>query len=308
MAEVDFDDFEDAVFAPARSGARAAQISRLMNYAGAASSIALILLMAVWGTKLILRDVNGVPVMRALDGPMRMAPADPGGQEASNQGLSVNAIASTGVASPVADTLQLAPAATALTADDAPGLVTTAGAGGLVPMAASDLVGPVQTGVDPVGASPATNAGADPVADAVAAAVAEAVAGLEAPQVSGELGDGLAASPRPVARPGGTVAAASVGASPAASEMDPATIAVGTRMAQLGAFDSPDEARAKWTALAGQFAEVMAGKALVIQPAQSGGKIFYRLRAHGFEAEEDARRFCAVLLAGNTDCIPVAQR
>ena len=46
---------------------------------------------------------------------MRVAPSDPGGELATNQGLSVNAVASTGVASPVADQVVLAPAATALT-------------------------------------------------------------------------------------------------------------------------------------------------------------------------------------------------
>ena len=32
------------------------------------------------GLQLMMRDVNGIPVVRALDGPMRMAPTDPGGE------------------------------------------------------------------------------------------------------------------------------------------------------------------------------------------------------------------------------------
>ena len=47
---------------------------------------------------------------------------------------------------------------------------------------------------------------------------------------------------------------------------------------------------------------------MVVQSAQSGGRTFYRLRAHGFAGEDDARRFCAALLAENAACIPVAQR
>jgi SPOR domain len=46
----------------------------------------------------------------------------------------------------------------------------------------------------------------------------------------------------------------------------------------------------------------------VIQSAESGGRTFYRLRAHGFDGDDDARRFCAVLQAQAADCIPVAQR
>lgn len=295
MAEVDFDEFEDAVYAPIRRGARSEQVQRLMNYAGAASSVALVILLAVWGWKLAMRDVNGVPVMRALAGPMRVMPDDPGGQEASNQGLSVNAVASTGIASPVPDKVVLAPAATALTGDDRPGLAGPVGAA--APTAAVSASAAATPEVQAAPADPVASA-----ADAVNAAVAEALAadGAVAP-VAGSLSRSLV----PHARPGAATASA---ATPAAAEIDPATIAIGTELAQLGAYDSPEEARAKWEGLAALYSEVMAGKSLVIQPAQSGGKDFFRLRAAGFAGEDDARRFCAVLLAGNADCIPVAQR
>ena len=169
MGELDFDDFEDAVIAPVRDDARAARMGRWLNYAGAASSVALVVLLAVWGTKLVLRDVNGVPVMRALEGAMRVAPSDPGGELATNQGLSVNAVASTGVASPVADQVVLAPAATALTEDDAAGLAQPVGgvaaAPAQTPVISADataLTGPA-TGANPVpavvdAAAPAENA------------------------------------------------------------------------------------------------------------------------------------------------------
>ena len=52
----------------------------------------------------------------------------------------------------------------------------------------------------------------------------------------------------------------------------------------------------------------MAGKGLVLQPAESGGRTFYRLRATGFEDEDDARRFCAAFVAQSATCIPVPQR
>ncbi|GAB1363770.1 hypothetical protein MASR1M32_30060 [Rhodobacter sp.] len=90
--------------------------------------------------------------------------------------------------------------------------------------------------------------------------------------------------------------------------MDPATLAVGTRLVQFGTFDSDKEARAEWTRLAGRFGALMAGKSMVIQSAVSGGSTFYRLRALGFEDEDDARRFCSALLIENASCIPVAQK
>ena len=52
----------------------------------------------------------------------------------------------------------------------------------------------------------------------------------------------------------------------------------------------------------------MDGKARVIERATSGGRIFYRLRAHGFADLSEARRFCAAFVAENADCIPVTTR
>lgn len=83
---------------------------------------------------------------------------------------------------------------------------------------------------------------------------------------------------------------------------------VGTRLAQLGAFETSDLARTKFDALQGDFGDLMKGKAMVIQSASSGGHTFYRLRAFGFETDDDTRRFCAAFAAENADCIPVAQR
>ena len=61
-------------------------------------------------------------------------------------------------------------------------------------------------------------------------------------------------------------------------------------------------------AVFGALSSIAAGKAMVIQAAESGGRTFFRLRAHGFENEDDARRFCSALVAENASCIPVAHR
>jgi hypothetical protein len=88
-------------------------------------------------------------------------------------------------------------------------------------------------------------------------------------------------------------------------EIDPAAIPSGTRLAQLGAFDSPDVARAEWERMQQRFGEILDGKSRVVQQAQSGGRTFYRLRAMGFVDLSDTRRFCSAVKAEGVDCIPV---
>jgi hypothetical protein len=88
-----------------------------------------------------------------------------------------------------------------------------------------------------------------------------------------------------------------------------ASIAPGSRLVQLGAFDSAATADAAWDKLIrGAFAPLMEDKARVVQEARSGGRTFYRLRAAGFTDLDDSRRFCAALQGGGVDCIPVVAR
>ena len=97
-------------------------------------------------------------------------------------------------------------------------------------------------------------------------------------------------------------------AEPQVAEIDPDTLAAGTRLVQLGAYDSAEVARSEWARLEARFGDYMEEKDRVIQKASSGGRTFYRLRAHGFEDISDARRFCAAFVAGDADCIPVVSR
>ena len=90
--------------------------------------------------------------------------------------------------------------------------------------------------------------------------------------------------------------------------MRTAPLPVGTRLVQLGAFETAEIAQSEWGRLSGRFDDFFFGKSPVIQEAQSGGRTFYRLRAEGFEDLSDARRFCAALVAENAACIPVVVR
>lgn len=126
-------------------------------------------------------------------------------------------------------------------------------------------------------------------------------------------GPGPKFSLRPKVRPADAPAmviparAVAVEATPT-QEIDPESLATGTRLVQLGAFDSEEVARQQWTRIEGRFGDYLNGKSRIIQKAQSGGRTFYRLRAHGFTDLSDARRFCSALVAEGADCIPVVTR
>jgi hypothetical protein len=302
------------------------QARRYVNLAGALTSLALVAGLGFWGYRLAVRDVQGVPVIQALEGPMRISPVDPGGEIVDHQGLAVNDVAAVGAAAPMPDVLVLAPRPVELSDEDMAGL---AGAASVDPSLVAAAL-PGETDLALAAAPPAESA--SPTEVAIDAALAEALgespvedmAEDESVVVDAPIVDlantepapegAITVSPRPKARPAPATAANSgtptteAIAATAAIEVDPTTIAVGTRLVQFGAFDSADEARAEWVRLQGQFGELMADKQLVLQPAESGGRTFYRLRAHGFEDEADARRFCTAFVAKAAICIPVPQR
>lgn len=330
MADVDFDDFDgahDGRWHGVSNGQ--GRLTHLVHLAGAACSVALVIGLGVWGYKLAVRDVNGVPVVRAIEGPMRIAPENPGGTIADHQGLAVNMVAALGTAAPPPDRLVLAPRPVELSYEDTPGLAA-AGAPQPVQVAAQvggtmptpQLAAP-QPAVLPAAPIAPENTGPDP--DAVAQALAEALATPLDEDVAPEEAAALASADtpasgiRPRARPVAPGAAQPAAvepvsltdptlATPAATEVDPSMIPAGTRLVQLGAFDTPEMARAEWAKLTNQFGPLMAGKALVVQAAESGGRTFFRLRAHGFADETEARGFCTTMLEQNASCIPVEQR
>lgn len=333
MADVDFDRFD----AGGPVGAPAGVMGRMVNLAAAGLSVALVAGLGFWGYKLAVRDVAGVPVVRALEGPMRIAPATPGGDVAAHQGLAVNEVAADGAASGPADRLVLAPAPVDLTQDDLPGTLAAlaapvsgrsegATALALAPMPDEPAPAPVpQTQEEAIAAALAEALGEEAMVSALyasATALSGTLDGAADARPVLRLAPGMprgavASAVRPRPRPGSAAAmAADAGASvvlasaPAvqAVEVEGETLAPGTRLVQLGAFETADLARAEWNRVAARFGDLMSGKARVVQEAQSGGRAFWRLRAQGFETEADARRFCAALLAEQAACIPVTLR
>ena len=330
MADMEYESYEtgDGEAAPERSSMAAA----IFNWAGALISIALVVGLSVWGYRLTLRDAGEVPVVRALQGPMREAPEDPGGVDAAHQGLAVNSVqAEGGVDGPV-DQVTLAPSPVELAEEDLPRAALRPPArtealaeGGEIPEDLAEAApepGEDHPDPGPLALSPedeaimAAVAEAEAEAEAEAAGVVPALAGADDPDariIPASL-PGVSLSPRPRPRPEIDVAALrnataiSGLASAEPVDIDPAELPSGTRLVQLGAFDDETTARAEWDRMAAAHDDLLEDKRRVIQEAESGGRRFVRLRAAGFEGMADARGFCSAMLARGADCIPVTTR
>ncbi|MEK9733095.1 MAG: SPOR domain-containing protein [Paracoccaceae bacterium] len=280
----------------------------IAQFIGAFLSLALAIGIGAWAYKLIMRDVSGIPVIAASSDPMRIAPEDPGGTSAQNQGLSVNAVAEEGsVTNP--QKVTLAPRPVVLVTDD---------------LASKELkqkatealrVSNIETtsldmnvlADEIVGDSPEPSI-ADVQIDGnqVENALRMALSGEIEQEAEDERQS--AASLRPRARPSDISPAPNSVELASVQEIAPENIPAGTALVQLGAFDSEAIARTEWMRLSQKFPSFMAERSRVIQRADRGGRIFYRLRADGFADLNDARRFCALLVASNADCIPVTVR
>ena len=293
----------------------------LVNWAGALVSLGLVVGMGVWAWQLTTRDVSGVPVIQALEGPMRVAPDDPGGAQAPNQGLTVNRIAEGQEAAPAPDRVVLAPPPVDLDAAPVPRPVDGApdpallervlGSGApLAPLADPPVTTPVAQ------ADPATDTDTDTAPAQGDPVETAAIIPASVPGVARS----LRPQPRPAAaaRPDPVASSASTADTPpdtstapvagGVTDLSPADLPAGTRLVQLGAFDTDAIARSEWDRLTTRFPDFMAGRARVIEQASSGGAVFYRLRAHGFDDLPAARRFCTALVAQGAACIPVTVR
>jgi hypothetical protein len=297
-------------------------LNNLTNMVAAGLSVALIVGVGVWGYKLMVRDVTGLPVVQAISGEMRVLPDNPGGELALNQGLAVNEVAAAGTAAAPTDTLVLAPKPVALAVEDTP--VSAQVVAPVQQPAPLDLSAPIadldglvssQTATDTPEAGSVEDLirqltqGADPINNVSGAKVVSAVTNVtdETTIQAAELRRSL----RPLLRPDSAPAVVIPVSAPAkatVTDVDPTSVPAGTRLVQLGAFDSAEVARSQWDKIEGRFGDFLQGKSRIVQKANSGGRTFYRLRAMGFSDLSDARRFCSALLAVNADCIPVVTR
>ena len=289
--------------------AGAPRLSSLMNVAGAAVSLALIVGVGVWGYKLVVRDVSGIPVVRAMEGDMRVLPDNPGGDVALHTGLSVNEVAALGEAGGPEDRLVLAPEVEGLAQED------------LVVVAPAQIPDPtdLQTAALMTDDDGEIVAEASPTAeeDEIALLTQLLIAGTAPPPVAAPYPDvvatsvpGVRSSVRPMLRPVAFVPSAPV-ATPVSAQpvtevaVSTAGLPAGTHLVHLGAYESPTSAAQAWDALNARLGQYLTGYERIIQVSNQTSGTWYRLRASGFADRDEARRLCAVLQAENAECIAV---
>lgn len=339
MRDLYSDDYESvaadgaAVFVP--EGAR--------RVAGAMVFVGLIGAMGLWAYQLGTQDAREVPIIKAMVGPTRVQPEQPGGLQAAHQGLEVNSVLASQASGQGGKTTAVKSAAPAtakakaepavLKAEDAPqGTLVAATPAALAQRVMQEqgalssetdmaaLAVPDEGGL--LGDLMAEATGGDETADpaAVAAVVAgprpmnrpsnlvlaRASAAAEAavkPKPAVATVTPTPATPTPTTS---TSASASVPASPqAAAAKQVASVKSGTRMVQLGAYDSEAMAQKAWSRLVAANPDLLSSKGLYIERATSNARVFYRLRATGFDSSEQTRVMCELLRARGIDCIPV---
>ena len=265
-----------------------------LNIVGAVISLMVFLGIVGWGAKMIARDSSGVPVVRALNGAMRVSPVDPGGILASHQGLTVNEVASSQNKLPLEDRLQLAPRPINLQAEDQPTVILLAASALMTEASASAVIPHGSVASDPEFLlSTSSNIPNVPVNQAPSLMGSNLVINFD--------GLGPRQSPRPRMR---SLISVDLPAKKSVTVVPP-VIVHGRPMAQLGAFGSQTIAMHAWIKLSQQHENYLSEKQHIILKAEVGGVTIYRLRVHGFSDLAAARRFCSALNNQNTECYSV---
>ena len=301
--------------------------AQIILWLGAALSVGLVAGVVFWAYNLGQRDALDVPVIRALAGLPRERPVDPGGVQVAHQGMAVNEVLGGSESADPVQSAALAPETSGLTADDQPSLpdietldsvtpnaesgeVTAEARGTFAPLPSAteqtdtlaEPVAPAETTMldipRPVRRETTPGASSDidaALSDAIAAALAQA-----------ETGEAPAALTTTEATP--TEAMATLATATEDGPGDTPAVPLGTRMIQLGAFDTEAASFVAWDTLSAAHPQLFATMERFVERRQAGGRVFYRLRAQGCTDLAEARAMCAALLARQVQCITVTAR
>jgi SPOR domain len=273
--------------------------------------------MGVWAYRLGTRDAMEVPIVRAMQGPARVAPDDPGGYETAHQGREINKVLE-GRPVPAPRHVVLANDAPLLSDEDKPQSELAVASQS---KAVAELVEQIAL------EAPAE----DPVAEETALALVEpapepgdeAVPLMAIPPAEDEaMASTALPGPRPISRPANLVrisapakteparpgAARPEPVAPAAQVREVRSVSSGSRLVQLGAFDSEANTRAAWQRLVTANSDLLSTKSLYVERTTNSARVFYRLRVAGFENTDQTRDICEALRARSIDCIPVTLR
>ncbi|MBL4806005.1 MAG: SPOR domain-containing protein [Rhodobacteraceae bacterium] len=292
----------------------AGMAARVTKWVGGGLSLALTLGVIYWAYQLGQRDANDVPVIQAMGGVARERPEDPQGTQADHQGLDVNAVLAGDETVPVGSETQLAPPPQRATAEDQP--ISEQPSETVLVLPVDEAVDRVEIIEPETGGDPTELAG-DPNMTRPARRVVQTGLSPNSDRLSDAIASAIAEANSPTPTP---VVETTVAETP--SEVSPETpaplismpdanatsVAVGTRMIQLGVFDDEESALRNWDLLLANQPDLLNGLQRYIERREAGGRVFYRLRALGFENAEQASTLCAVLMGRDVQCIPVAAR
>ena len=280
---------------------------------GAVISLNLILWAGYWTYNIISRDINGIPIVAAQPGPLRVAPDTPGGIEAENIELAVTKIASQELP-PNPKAVELAPSTEKLTPDDLTifqairqkkiidrqaALNNQIHLGVIEPNISKEIsLEPVNTVTNTANYSITENQ-SELVAAALALALKPSADNLIANAVAQNKFKQIKPRPRP-----GSLLEASV--STTETDIRPALASVETGLAvvQFGTFATETVAFEEWDRLSKNLSVILDGRPKYVERIKRNGNEIYRLRLGGFVNIDDASRFCSAVIS-QENCVPV---
>ncbi|MDT2083612.1 MAG: SPOR domain-containing protein [Planktomarina sp.] len=266
--------------------------AKYANIVGAFISFAVFIGVIGWGAQTLMRDSSGVPVVRALEGPSRMAPVNPGGVPASHQGLTVNQVSSSQKTVLVGELLQLAPGPINLQIDDLPIVKQIINeATGLLELKKTDVLEIESAIVEP-------STDSDEIIVKLASILTSSTLSSLAPEAPNVM---LNASSRPQVRPNSWLQTNL----PRKVATRGGEVPLGTLMVQLGAFSDENTALEAWKRLSERYGDYFVGKEATILNGKISEQEIYRLRVYGFNDINESRRLCTALHGQNAECYPV---
>ena len=227
--------------------------------------LALVAALGLWSFRLGTRDASEVPIIKAMAGPARVEPANPGGVQAAHQGLEVNSVLAGRPAPMPRDLPAARPEPALLQAEDAAQgeLVLAAPAilAGQVLGEDGDLPMPPQEDTAlapglPLGDAAAAAAGPRPRNRPANIVAARAKPAAAAPKpAEAKVVEAKAEAPKP----------APTKVASAAPAAEAAGVRPGARLVQLGAFDSEEITRQAWSQLVAKYPDLLSSKNLFVE-------------------------------------------
>ena len=284
----------------------------IFYWTGAALSFFLLVGAIGWSYQLIVRDINQIPVVRAQLGPLRVAPDDPGGLTAANQGLSVTQLA-VNEKPLLSNEIHLAPAAEILNAEHLALQVTEHVKSNTDDGTFEIKEVNAENGINLKEVFNEIEVDNSSKKEVVLSKVAFSQKKIEienavslALSITDDPVDSLTLL-RPKLRPMISRRNNKITGDQVVNNEPISNLPIGSAVVQLGAFENKNLAKSEWQRFEKLLGSILFSKKMIVQKAESGGKIFYRLRASGFDDISDARQFCSAI-SDRVACIPVVTR